>query len=130
MSYRLTVRQGPKVSRQKFESLDAALAALEERAKDIRALGPLEAKKMIREFEPGDQVAGRVEISAGGFMRRGLRRRRKPKPKSGVVEPACLEAGIDVMGDGRFVAFAGGMRRSELDPGQDGPFEAVRRALL
>ena len=111
MSYRLTVRQGPKVSRQKFESLDAALAALEERAKNIRALGPLEAKKMIREFEPGDQVAGRVEISTGGFMRRGG------------------EAGVDVMGDGRFVAFAGGMRRSELDPGQDGPFEAVRRAL-
>lgn len=108
MSYRLTVRQGPKVSRQKFESLDAALAALEERAKDIRALGPLEAKKMIREFEPGDQVAGRVEISTGAFG---------------------ADAGVDVMGDGRFVAFAGGMRRSELDPGQDGPFEAVRRAL-
>ena len=112
MSYRLTVRHGPKVSRQKFDSLDAALAALEERAKEIRAAGPLRPRKMIREFEPADQVAGRAEIAAGGgFLRRGT------------------EAGVDVMGDGRFVAFAGGVRRAELDPGQDGPFEAVRRAL-
>jgi hypothetical protein len=113
LTYRLTVRQGPKVSRQKFESLDAALEALEQRAKEIRAEGPLEAKKMIREFEPGDQVAGRVEISTGGgILRRGV------------------DAGVDVMGDGRFVAFRGGMRRSELDPGEKGPFKAVRRALL
>ena len=33
------------------------------------------------------------------------------------------------MGDGTFVAYRGGMRRAELDPGQDGPFEAVREAL-
>ena len=111
MTYRLTVRQGPKVTRERFESLDEALAALEARAKEIRAAGPLTARKMIREFEPGDQVAGRLEISSGGFLRRGA------------------DAGIDVMGDGRFVAFAGGVRRSELDPGGDGPFAAVRRAL-
>ena len=57
------------------------------------------------------QVAGRVEISTGGLLRRGE------------------DAGVDVMGDGTFVAFAGGMRRTELDPGRQGPFEAVRRAL-
>ena len=111
MSYRLTVRQGPKVSREKHESLDAVLAALERHAEDIRSAGPLEARKMIRGFEPGDQVAGRLEISTGGFLRRGR------------------DAGIDVMGDGRFVAFAGGMRRAELKPGEAGPFEAVRGAL-
>ena len=111
MSYRLTVRQGPKVSREKHESLDAALAALERHAEDIRSAGPLDARKMIREFEPGDQVAGRLEISTGGFLHRGR------------------DAGIDVMGDGRFVAFAGGMRRAELSPGEAGPFEAVRGAL-
>lgn len=111
MSYRLTVRQGPRVTRERFESLDEAVAALETRAKEIRAAGPLTPRKMIREFEPGDQVAGRLEISSGGFLRRGA------------------DAGVDVMGDGRFVAFAGGVRRSELDPGGDGPFAAVRRAL-
>jgi len=87
------------------------MVALEERAKEIRAAGPLEARKMLREFEPGGQVAGRVEISSGGLLRRGV------------------DAGIDVMGDGAFVAFKGGMRRTELDPGGEGPFAAVRRAL-
>jgi hypothetical protein len=111
VSYRLTVRQGPKVRHEKFEDLDAAVAALEARAKEIRAAGPLAPRKMLREFEPDVQVAGRVEISSGGFLRRGD------------------EAGIDVMGDGTFVAFSGGMRRTELDPGNRGPFEAVRRAL-
>ena len=109
--YRVTVRQGPKVARHKFEDLNEAIATLERSAKDIRSQGPLEAKKVFREYEPGIQVAGRVEISTGSFLRSGR------------------EAGIDVMGDGTLVAYEGGLRRSELDPGRDGPFEAIRRAL-
>lgn len=110
--YRLTVRHGPKVTRERFELLDDAIAALEAAAKRIRSAGPLPARKLIREFEPGGQVAGRVEISlGGGFLRRGE------------------EAGVDVMGDGSFVPFAGGSGRIELDPERSGPFEAVREAL-
>ncbi len=109
--YKLTVRQGPRVAREKFESLDEAIVAMERRVKEIRASGPLEAKKVFREYEPGVQVAGRVAISTGGLLRGGH------------------EAGIDVMGDGTLVAYQGGVRRDELDPGQDGPFEAVRKAL-
>jgi hypothetical protein len=109
--FKLTVRQGPRVTREKYEDLDAAVAALERHAKEIRSAGPLRPRKMLREFEPDVQVAGRVEISTGGMLRRGD------------------DAGIDVMGDGTFVAFSGGMRRTELDPGSGGPFEAVRRAL-
>jgi hypothetical protein len=109
--FKLTVRQGPRVAREKFEDLDDAIAAMERRAKDIRSQGPLEARKVFREYEPGIQVAGRVEISTGGFLKSGR------------------EAGIDVMGDGSLVAYEGGFRRSELAPGHDGPFEAVRKAL-
>ena len=109
--YKLTVRQGPRVTRERFEDIDSAVAALERHAKEIRAAGPLRSRKMLREFEPEDQVAGRVEISTGGLFRRGE------------------DAGIDVMGDGRLIPFLGGMRREELDPGRDGPFAAVRRAL-
>ncbi len=112
MAYRLTVRHGSRVTHRKFERLDEAVEALERSAKDIRSAGPLRDRKMIREFPAAQQVAGRVEISSGGFLRRGR------------------DAGIDVMGDGRFVAFTGGIRRRELDPGDDGPFEAVRRALV
>ncbi|CAN5220345.1 hypothetical protein BH24ACT23_BH24ACT23_09980 [soil metagenome] len=99
------------MTRERFELLDDAILALERHVKDIRSAGPLEARKMIREFEPADQVAGRVEISTGSLLRRGN------------------EAGIDVMGDGTFVAWSGGTGRIELDPGRDGPFEAVRQVL-
>jgi hypothetical protein len=84
---------------------------MEQRVKDIRSEGPLKAQKMFREYDPGAQVAGRVEISTGGFLRSGI------------------SAGIDVMGDGALVAYRGGVQREELDPGQRGPFEAVRKAL-
>jgi hypothetical protein len=110
-NYRLTVRRGPEVTREKYEELDVAMAALERYVKEIRMDGPLRPRKMLREFEPEVQVAGRVEISTGGLLRRGA------------------DAGIDVMGDGTIVAFRGGMRRTELDPGNAGPFEAVRREL-
>ena len=99
------------MSRETFESLDSALESLERHAKDIRSQGPLRGRKLIREFEPADLVAGRVEISTGGFLRGGV------------------TAGIDVMGDGRYVAFTGGIGRDELDAGESSPFAAVRRAL-
>ena len=111
MSYRLTVRRGPKVTREKFEDLDTAIAALERHVAEIRADGRLEPRKLLREFDPEVQVAGRIEISTGGFLRRGS------------------DAGVDVMGDGSVVAFSGGMRRVELDQRGNGPFEAVRREL-
>ena len=109
--YKVTVRQGPQVSREKFEDLGEAVAAMERRVKDIRSEGPLKPRKVFRDYDPGVQVAGRVEISTGGLMRGGQ------------------SAGVDVMGDGTLVAYRGGVRREELDPGQKGPFEAVRRAL-
>jgi len=66
---------------------------------------------MLRTFEPGDRVAARFEISTGGWLRGSA-------------------AGVDVMGDGRIVAFAGGVSRSELEPrGNETPFDAVRRQL-
>jgi hypothetical protein len=65
----------------------------------------------VREFEPADLVAGRVEISTGGLLR------------------GRVTAGIDVMGDGRYVAFTGGVGREQLDVGERSPFAAVRQAL-
>ena len=102
--YKVTARHGSKVIRTTFDDLDRALDELERQVKRIRSEGPLPARKLLREFEPAAQVAGRVEIATGGLLRRGS------------------EAGIDVMGDGRLVPFAGGVRRTELDPDQRGPF--------
>jgi hypothetical protein len=83
-----------------------------ERAVDeVRAAGPLEGVKMLREFEPGDRVAARIELSTGAWLR-------------------GREAGVDVMGDGSLVAYAGAMGRRPLDANSDETaFEAVRREL-
>jgi hypothetical protein len=84
---------------------------MREEVDEVVAEGPLPERKMIRDYEPGTQVAARFEISAGGFL-------------------GGDTAGIDVMGDGRLVPFRGGVMRRELEPkGNQTAFDAVRKAL-
>ena len=109
--YKLTVRAGARVDRTKFELLDDALAELRRRAEEVRDAGGLPAVSSIRSFKPSDRVAARLEISSGGWFR-------------------GADAGVDVMGDGSFVAFSGGMARTALEPRhRETAFDAVRRAL-
>ena len=77
----------------------------------MRAEGGLDAVSMLRDFEPGERVAARIEISRGGVLRGS-------------------SAGVDVMGDGAIVGFAGAVRRRPLDPrpGEDA-FDAIGREL-
>lgn len=84
---------------------------MERAVDDARREGSLPAVRMLRDFEPEARVAARIEISTGGWLR-------------------GRAAGVDLMGDGALVPFAGGVRRSELEalPGKS-PFEAVRRTL-
>jgi hypothetical protein len=111
MAWKLTVRDGPKVSHASFDDLDDAVAAMREKAFAIRAGGRAKAVSMLRDFEPGDQVRARLQLSGRGFLRRPV-------------------AGVDVRGDGTFVPFRGGMRREELDPTvHETPFDAVRETL-
>jgi hypothetical protein len=109
VSFRLTIRNGPKVTREKHENLDAAIAAMREHTERIRAEGDLPQVSVIRTYEPGDQVKARLEISAGGILR-------------------SRDAGIDVMGDGGLVPFRGGVFRKELAPGDDA-YEVVAQAI-
>jgi hypothetical protein len=107
----LTVRSGAEVDHEGFDDLGEAVARLRERALAIRAEGPPKAAKIVRRFEPKDQVTARLELSQGGPLRKRA-------------------AGVDVRGDGSFVPFRGGMRRDELDPsGHDTPFDLVRETL-
>ena len=109
--WKLTVRDGSDVSHASFEGLAEAVAAMRERALEIRARGPARALSAIREFAPGDQVRARLQLSAGRWPRRRI-------------------AGVDVRGDGAFMPFRGGVRREELDPTEyDSPFDPVREAL-
>jgi hypothetical protein len=106
----LTIRSGPKVTREKHGSLGEAIAALRSHTESIRAEGRLSEVSMIRTYEPGDRVKARLEVSTGGPFR-------------------GRDAGIDVMGDGRLVPYRGGIFRKELDAADGGPYEAVERAL-
>ncbi len=111
MSWKLTVRHGSEVSRESFEDLDEAVTAMRERALAIRAEGPASPASMLRDFEPRKQVHARLQLTAGGLLRK----------------PA---AGVDVRGDGTFVPYRGGLGREELDPTRyDTPFDAVRETL-
>jgi hypothetical protein len=99
------------VSHEKFEELGEAVAAMRQRALDIRAAGPAEQVSMLREFRPADQVQARLQLSGRGVLRRAT-------------------AGVDVRGDGSFVPFRGAVRREELDPTDyDTPFDVVRETL-
>jgi hypothetical protein len=109
--YRLKVRHGSRVERERFDDLDAALTAMKRQTQLIRKEGPLDEISAIRDYEPGQRVQARLELSAGGPFRR-------------------REAGMDLMGDGRLVPYVGAVRKHRLEPG-DGtsPFDAVREAL-
>ena len=102
------MRHGPKVERERFTSLGDAIAAMRERAEEIRGAGPLDSVKAFREYGPDQRVAGRVELSTGGWLR-------------------GRDAGVDVMGDGSFIPYSGGMSKRRLDA--DSPFDAVRKEL-
>jgi hypothetical protein len=109
--WKLTVRHGSDVSHQRFDDLDEAVAAMRERALAIRAEGPARPVKSLRDYEPGDQVHARLQLTGPGLLRRPV-------------------AGVDVRGDGTFVPFSGGVGRRELDPTHhETPFDVVRETL-
>ncbi|MGN6586226.1 MAG: hypothetical protein ACTHKT_01985 [Solirubrobacterales bacterium] len=109
--WKLTVRHGSDVDHAQFDDLDEAVAAMRERAMAIRREGPVRPVKSLRDYEPGDQVQARLQLSTGGLFKKSA-------------------AGVDVRGDGTFVPFKGGVVREELDPTHhDTPFDLVRETL-
>lgn len=109
MTYRLTVRAGSKVRRERFEERGPALDALE---REARALAQTERRAPVdlryREFEPVGQVAARIELSG----------------------PGRLHAGVDLRGDGSAEAFTGRLRRRLVEQREgESPYDALRRAV-
>ena len=108
-SYRLTVRDGPRVRRERFGALAAALAALEEHGQEIeRSVDRQPVSSILgREYQPVQQVAARLELKGPG-----------------------LRAGVDVRGDGSSEAFTGRVRRSLVEQRRDeSAYDALRREL-
>jgi hypothetical protein len=114
VSYRLTVRDGPRVAHQRFASLEAALEAL---AAEVAALSGRPARDAIdlhvRRFEPIAQVVARAELSGP--------QRLLPR----------VRAGVDVRGDGSAEAWIGRASRAvvEQDDGESA-VAALRRMLV
>jgi hypothetical protein len=108
MSWRITVRTGPKVEHVRTQDVEEALDAVELHG---RAAANTERRNAVdtrvRRYEAGDQVAARVELRGPG-----------------------VAAGVDVRGDGGVQAWTGRIRRRplELEEGET-PFEALRRIV-
>lgn len=111
-AFTLTIRNGPKVSREKHETIEAAVASMREWAERVRAEGDLPDVTMFRKYESGRRVHARIEVSSGGWLR-------------------GRDAGVDVMGDGALIPFRGGAFRKKLKPADgESPFDAVARAMM
>jgi hypothetical protein len=109
--WRLTVRHGPRVSKEGFDELGDALDAMRDRAVAIATEGRLGSAQGFRPYEPSERVAARIEISTGGLFR-------------------GREAGVDVMGDGTLVPYRGIVRKEKLEGGTpNAALDAVRQAL-
>jgi hypothetical protein len=109
--FTLTIRNGPRVEREGYDDLEAALGGLERGVERAKSEGGLPTVKMLREFTPSQRVKARLEISTGRLLRR-------------------REAGVDVMGDGRVVPFRGSTFKRHLDPEPEVRYrDAVGEAL-
>jgi len=112
-SYRLLVREGPRVARARHHSLNAALEDLAAHVSRLSEQSPREAIDLpTRRFEPIAQVVARAELSGP--------QRLMPR----------VRAGIDVRGDGSAEAWMGRTSRQVIVQ-EDGesPLAALRRVL-
>jgi hypothetical protein len=109
--WKVTVRHGSNVGREKFASLEEAIDDSRRRIDEIRREDRLPHISFIREFSPDQRVAARIEISGPGLIR-------------------APERGIDVMGDGHAIAYTGTIRKRQIQADSlDHAFELLREAL-
>lgn len=106
----MTTRVGPKVRKERFQDLDAALLAIEARGREVsKGVGARSVKPAgMRRFKPVQQVVARLELSG----------------------PGRLRAGVDVRGDGSTEGYTGRYRRRLLEQREgESAYEALRRTV-
>jgi hypothetical protein len=108
--WRLTIRSGARVQRERHTDRAGALAALEARGRELErgARARPVGGKLIRRIEAQQQVVARIELAGPGRMR----------------------AGVDVRGDGSSEAWTGRLRRRLVEQRRgESPYDALRRAV-
>jgi hypothetical protein len=111
VSWKVTVRHGSSVGREKFGSLDEAIDETRRRVEEVQLEGGLPTITAFRKHTPGQRVQARIEISGPGLIR-------------------SREGGIDVMGDGTAIAFTGAIRKETIEADSlDQAFERLRADL-
>jgi hypothetical protein len=111
VSWKVTVRHGPKVGRERFSSLEEAIEEARHRVDQVRREGGLPEITAFRKHTPAQRVEARIEISGPGFFR-------------------SPEGGIDVMGNGHAVAYMGAIRKEQIEAGSlDDALERLKREL-
>jgi hypothetical protein len=109
-AYTLTVRTEGTPHKHHFDRLDAALASLEQEARELEANTDRRSYggTFVRRLDPARVVVARLELSG----------------------PGGLRAGVDVRGDGSSEAFRGRLRRRVLEQRNgESAYDALRRAV-
>ncbi len=110
MSYTVTLRVRGKTTKERYDSLESALIAIEADGREQSRLADAqpEGGGLMRKIEPVQQVVARLELSG----------------------PGRLRAGIDVRGDGSAEAYTGRFVRRLIAPGdREDAWSALRRAI-
>jgi hypothetical protein len=109
--WKVTVRHGSKVGREKFTTFGEAIDEARRRVEEIQREGGLPAISAFREHPSDQRVEARIEISGPGLIR-------------------SPEGGIDIMGDGQAIAYTGAVRKETLHADSlDDAFERLRTSL-
>lgn len=112
---KVTVREGPKVSRHRCDSVAEGVAVAREQAHQLSERAHARPVHVLaRKLKPVEQVVGRIEVSVSEG--------RIGRPR---------KAGVDVRGDGSLEAYSGGITRRVLEaPPGESVFEALARVLF
>ena len=104
--YKLVMRLGPRVEKERFATLGEALDALAVR---VPSVSPRETRSALgRDYEPVRQVAGRLELHG----------------------PDGTHGGIDERGDGSAEEYTGWVRKRLVEPQEgESAVDALRRSL-
>ncbi len=113
MPWKLTVRTGPRVKRERHDTSEQVLSAAERHARKLAETVPKDTVDLrLRRFEPAEQVVGRIEFAGPERLIPSVR------------------AGLDVRGDGSVEAYLGRVRRQVVECRRgENPYRALRRAL-